>query len=102
MGFLLLTDEMELHVLRMAACRFDPDLKEAHQNQLRKFSTELSRKSRKTLQKLGHLGRENMIKPKTSEVRVRKHQYSLRKTELEKKRAESAQVKHCSGMQSAI
>lgn len=68
MRFLLLIDEMELHVLRMAACRFDPDLKEAHQNLLRKFSTELSHKSQEMLQKLSHLGRENMIKQKTSEV----------------------------------
>lgn len=67
MRFLLPTDEMELYALRMAACRFDPDLKEAHQNQLRKFSTELSHKSQEMLQKLSHLGRENLNKQKTED-----------------------------------
>lgn len=64
MRFLLPTDETKLHTLRMAACRFDPDLKEAHQNQLRKFSTELSHKPQEMLQKLSHLGRENLSKQK--------------------------------------
>lgn len=68
MRFLLLTDKMELQVLRMATCRFDPDLKEAHQNQLRKFSTELSHEVQEMLQKLSHLGRENPSKRKKSEV----------------------------------
>ncbi|EGW03542.1 Tripartite motif-containing protein 75 [Cricetulus griseus] len=50
MRFLLLTEQMELPSLRQPACTFEKDLKEAHENQLRKLSTELKLKSQKKLQ----------------------------------------------------
>uniref|UniRef100_A0A8C2LEB5 Tripartite motif family-like 2 n=1 Tax=Cricetulus griseus TaxID=10029 RepID=A0A8C2LEB5_CRIGR len=79
MRFLLLTEQMELPSLRQP-------------NQLRKLSTELKLKSQKKLQRLSHVGRENMNKLKTNEVCASKFLCSLQETisELERKCGESA------------
>ncbi|CAH6787246.1 probable E3 ubiquitin-protein ligase TRIML2 [Phodopus roborovskii] len=102
MRVLLLTEQMALPSLRPSACTFDPDLEEACANQLRTFSTELKYKSQEMLQRLSHLGRENMNKLKTSEACAYKYLCRLQETitELEKKCGESAitllqNAKHC-------
>ncbi|XP_075840655.1 putative E3 ubiquitin-protein ligase TRIML2 [Microtus pennsylvanicus] len=92
MRFLLLAEEMGRPFLRLSACTLDLDVKEPHQNLLRKFNAEFSHKSQEMLQKLSHLGRKNKSKLKANAVSVQKHLRSLQKTitELEKKWGEPA------------
>ncbi|XP_005066708.1 probable E3 ubiquitin-protein ligase TRIML2 [Mesocricetus auratus] len=102
MRFRLLTGQVELPALGLPACTFEEDVKEAHENQLRKFSTELEHKSQEMIRELSNLGRQNMNKLKTSEVCASKFLGSLQETiaDLEKKCGESAvallqNAKHC-------
>ncbi|XP_021075375.1 probable E3 ubiquitin-protein ligase TRIML2 isoform X1 [Mus pahari] len=89
MRFQLLTEEEGL-----AAYQVDLSLHGPNQDQLMKCGTELMQKSQEMLQRLSHLGRENMGKLKASEVRLEEHLCSLQKTitDLEKTCGESAVV----------
>nr|ACC61061.1 TU4 isoform A [Mus musculus] len=87
MRFQLLTEEEEL-----AAYKVDLNLNGPNPDQLMKCGTELMQKSQEMLQRLSHLGRENMEKLKASEVRLGEHLRSLQTmiTDLEKNCGESA------------
>ncbi|XP_021026551.1 probable E3 ubiquitin-protein ligase TRIML2 isoform X1 [Mus caroli] len=87
MRFQLLTEEEEL-----AAYKVDLNLNGPNPDQLMKCGTELMQKSQEMLQRLRHLGRENMEKLKASEVRLSEHLRSLQMmiTDLEKNCGESA------------
>ncbi|XP_052018750.1 probable E3 ubiquitin-protein ligase TRIML2 [Apodemus sylvaticus] len=92
MQFQLLTEEKELPFLRLPAYKVDLNLNEPNQDQLMKCGTELMLKSREMLQRLSHLGRENMRKLKASEAWLCEHLCSLQKiiTDLEKDCGECA------------
>ncbi|XP_069349620.1 probable E3 ubiquitin-protein ligase TRIML2 [Eulemur rufifrons] len=89
---LLLSEVNELNLQRLPGCTSDLNLRQASLNQLLRFATELETSSRESLQRLSHLGRENMNKLKESEVRVSEQICSLQRVtaELEKKCGEPA------------
>ncbi|XP_047407554.1 probable E3 ubiquitin-protein ligase TRIML2 [Sciurus carolinensis] len=92
MQFRLLSEENELNFLRLHGYKCDLNVREASQNQLKRFATELEEKYQETLQRLHYLGRENMNKLKASEVKVSEQLCSLQSiiAELENKCSESA------------
>ncbi|XP_053454157.1 probable E3 ubiquitin-protein ligase TRIML2 [Nycticebus coucang] len=83
----VLSEEDEGHLLRAPGCRPALSLGEASRNQFFEAAAELVENPQGTLQRLSHLGRENMNKLKESEVRVCQQICSLQSftTELEKK-----------------
>ncbi|XP_058291830.1 probable E3 ubiquitin-protein ligase TRIML2 isoform X2 [Hylobates moloch] len=88
----LLNEECEQNLQRQQECVSDLNLREALQNQVINLATELEEVFQEMLQRLGHVGRENMKKLKESEARVSKQICSLRKliVELERKCGEGA------------
>ncbi|KAM6149602.1 putative E3 ubiquitin-protein ligase TRIML2 [Erethizon dorsatum] len=86
-SFRLLQEENEMNFLRLQGCKFDLNLREANQNQLMRFATELEEKSQEMLQRLESLGKENMNKLKESKVKVSEQLYNLQAltAELEEK-----------------
>uniref|UniRef100_A0A2K6S0E4 Tripartite motif family like 2 n=2 Tax=Saimiri boliviensis TaxID=27679 RepID=A0A2K6S0E4_SAIBB len=87
----LLNEERELNPHGRQGCIADLNLREARLNQVMKLATELEEKFQEMLQRLGHVGRENMKKLKESEARVSEHICSLQvlTAELEKKCGDS-------------
>nr|XP_012639681.1 probable E3 ubiquitin-protein ligase TRIML2 [Microcebus murinus]XP_012639682.1 probable E3 ubiquitin-protein ligase TRIML2 [Microcebus murinus]XP_012639683.1 probable E3 ubiquitin-protein ligase TRIML2 [Microcebus murinus]XP_012639684.1 probable E3 ubiquitin-protein ligase TRIML2 [Microcebus murinus]XP_012639685.1 probable E3 ubiquitin-protein ligase TRIML2 [Microcebus murinus]XP_012639686.1 probable E3 ubiquitin-protein ligase TRIML2 [Microcebus murinus]XP_012639687.1 probable E3 ubiquiti len=98
----LLSEVNELNFQRLPGCTSDLNLGEAGPNQLIGFATELEKSSQEMLQRLSHVGRENMNKLKESEVRVSEQICSLQRVtaELEKKCGEPAL--QCSRMQDIV
>ncbi|XP_012499460.1 PREDICTED: probable E3 ubiquitin-protein ligase TRIML2 [Propithecus coquereli] len=88
----LLSEVNELNLQRLPGCTSDLNLGEASLNQSIGFAAELEKSSQEMLQRLSHLGRENMNKLKESEVRVSEQICSLQRAtaELEKKCGEPA------------
>ncbi|XP_055132648.1 probable E3 ubiquitin-protein ligase TRIML2 isoform X2 [Symphalangus syndactylus] len=88
----LLNEECEQNLQRQQECVSDLNLREALPNQVINLATELEEMFQEMLQRLGHVGRENMKKLKESEARVSKQICSLRKliVELERKCGEGA------------
>uniref|UniRef100_A0A0D9S2P2 RING-type E3 ubiquitin transferase n=1 Tax=Chlorocebus sabaeus TaxID=60711 RepID=A0A0D9S2P2_CHLSB len=88
----LLDEECELNLQRQQGCTSDLNLREGLLNQVIQLATELEEMFQEMLQRLSHVGRENMKKLKESEARVSEQICSLQKltTELEKKCGEDA------------
>ncbi|XP_054944489.1 probable E3 ubiquitin-protein ligase TRIML2 [Physeter macrocephalus] len=78
--FRLMIEENKVNFQSLQGCRFNLNLREANQNQLMEFATELKEKFQEILQRLNHLWREKMNKLKESEVSLSEQICSLQKS----------------------
>ncbi|KAM5264326.1 putative E3 ubiquitin-protein ligase TRIML2 [Ctenodactylus gundi] len=79
----LLKEENELNFLRLQGCKFDMDVKEAHQNQLLQLGRELKKKSQNMLQRLSRLEMRNLRRLQESEARASEHLRRLQEAAAE-------------------